>query len=138
MNGGAEHRLNIGAFPRYLQLEHFRNVQCIFIPCGKNKGLLVNDIKQACPSVQTIVHSKWLMVMGRWRRYRKEKDAINATECIGMTWVLQRVGMHGCKLPGTKSANLFQNHCLLCLLFYNNVCGLISLFKILMMHWVYS
>jgi hypothetical protein len=29
------------------------------------KGLFVNDIKQACPSVQTIVHSKWLMVNGR-------------------------------------------------------------------------
>ncbi len=25
----------------------------------------MNDIKQACPSVQTIVHSKWLMVNGR-------------------------------------------------------------------------
>jgi hypothetical protein len=24
----------------------------------------VNDIKQACPSVQTIVHSKWLMING--------------------------------------------------------------------------
>jgi hypothetical protein len=30
----------------------------------KTKGLLVNDIKQAFPSVQTIVHSKWLMVNG--------------------------------------------------------------------------
>jgi hypothetical protein len=25
----------------------------------------VNDIKQVCPSVQTIVHSKWVMVTGR-------------------------------------------------------------------------
>jgi hypothetical protein len=24
----------------------------------------MNDIKQACPSVQTIVHSKWLMING--------------------------------------------------------------------------
>jgi hypothetical protein len=62
MDGGAERRLNVCAFLRYLLLEHFRNVQCIFIPCGKTKRLFVNDIKQACPSVQTIVHSKWLMV----------------------------------------------------------------------------
>ncbi len=61
MDGGAEHRLNVGAFMRFLQLEHFRNVQRILIPCGKTKELFVNDIKQACPSVQTIVHSKWLM-----------------------------------------------------------------------------
>ena len=64
MDGGAECRLNVGAFLHFLQLEHFRNVQCIFIPCRKTKGLFVNDIKQACPSVQTIVHSKWLMING--------------------------------------------------------------------------
>ncbi len=62
MDGGVEHRLNIGAFLCFLQSEHFRNVQCIFIPCGKTKGLFVNDIKRACPSVQTIVYSKWLMI----------------------------------------------------------------------------
>jgi hypothetical protein len=44
--------------------------------------------------------------MGGWRRYRKEKDTINATECIGMTWILQRLRMYGCNLPGTTSANL--------------------------------
>jgi hypothetical protein len=65
MDGGAERKLNIEVFLCYLQLEHFRNVQCIFIPCGKTKGLLVNDINQACPSVQIIVRSKWLMVNGR-------------------------------------------------------------------------
>jgi hypothetical protein len=84
MEGGAKHRLNVSAFLRYLQSEHFRNVQCIFISCRKTKGFLVNDIRQACPSVQTIVHSKWLILMGRWRRYRKEKDTINATDYIGM------------------------------------------------------
>ncbi len=36
----------------------------IYIPCGKTKGLFVNDIKQACPSVQIIFHSKWLMMNG--------------------------------------------------------------------------
>ncbi len=102
MDGGADHRLNVGAFLHYLQLEHFRNEQCIFIPCGKTKRLLVIDTKQALPSVQTIVHSKWLMVNGRRRRYRKEKDSINATECIGVTWILQRTKMYGCNLPVKK------------------------------------
>jgi hypothetical protein len=64
IDGVAERRLNVGAFLHFLQLGHFRNVQCIFIPCRKTKGLFVNDIKQACPSVQTIVHSKWLMING--------------------------------------------------------------------------
>ena len=32
--------------------------------------------------------------------------------------------MYGCNLPGTKSRNLFRNPCLLCLLIYNNECGL--------------
>ena len=63
-DGGAECRLNVSAFLRFLQLEHFRNVQCIFIPCGKTKGLFMNNIKRVCPSVQTIVHSKWLMING--------------------------------------------------------------------------
>ncbi len=45
MDGGAERRLNVGAFLRFLQSEHFRNVQCIFIPCGQTKGLFMNDIK---------------------------------------------------------------------------------------------
>jgi hypothetical protein len=62
MDGEAECRLNVGAFLHFLQLEHLRNVQCIFIPCGE-KGLFMNDIKQACPSVQTIVHSM-LMING--------------------------------------------------------------------------
>jgi hypothetical protein len=44
MDGGAERRLNVGAFLCFVQSEHFRNVQCIFIPCGKTKGLFVNDI----------------------------------------------------------------------------------------------
>jgi hypothetical protein len=64
MDGEEVHRLNVSAFLHYLQSEYFRHVQCIFIPCVKTEGLFVNDIKQACPSVQTIVHSKWLMVNG--------------------------------------------------------------------------
>jgi hypothetical protein len=64
MDGGAGRRLNVNAFLRLLQTEHFRNVQCIFSPCKKTKGLFVNDIKQVRPSVQTIVHSKWLMING--------------------------------------------------------------------------
>ena len=64
MDGGADRRLKVGAVLLFLQSEHFKNVQCIFIPCGKTKGLFVNDIKRACPSVQTIVKSKWLMING--------------------------------------------------------------------------
>ena len=45
MDGGAERRLNVAAFLGFLQSVHFRIVQCIFIPCGKTKGLFVNDIK---------------------------------------------------------------------------------------------
>jgi hypothetical protein len=51
MDGGVGRRLNVGAFLHFLQSEHFRNVQCILIPGRKTKGLFVNDIKQACPSV---------------------------------------------------------------------------------------
>jgi hypothetical protein len=36
----------------------------VFLSRAGKKGLFVNDIKQACPSVQTIVHSKWLMING--------------------------------------------------------------------------
>jgi hypothetical protein len=49
MDGGAERRLNVGAFLRFLQMEHFRNVQCIFILCGKTKGLFVDDKKASVP-----------------------------------------------------------------------------------------
>ncbi len=71
MDGGVDHRLNIGALLHYLQLEHFRNMQYNIIPCRRAKGLLVNDIKQACPSVQTIVHSKWLMVNGMMKEIQE-------------------------------------------------------------------
>jgi hypothetical protein len=40
MDGGAECRLNVSAFLRYLQLDHFRNVQCIFIIMQENKGVV--------------------------------------------------------------------------------------------------
>ncbi len=62
--------------------------------------------------------------MGQWRRYRKEKDGILATECIGMKCLLQRVQMYEFNLTGTKGANLFWNHCLLRLLSYNIGIGL--------------
>jgi hypothetical protein len=86
---------NIGkVFLRFLQLEHFRNMQCIFIPCRKKKGSFVNNIKQACPSVQTIVHSKWLMINGtmeeiqegeRWHHcYRVYRHDMLFTEGINV------------------------------------------------------
>ncbi len=83
MDGGLECRLKVGAFLRYLQLEHFRNVQCIFIPCGKTKGLFVNDMKQACPSVQTIVHSKWLMVNGT---VEEKQEGEERHQCYRVYW----------------------------------------------------
>jgi hypothetical protein len=75
MDGEAERRLNVGAFLHFLQSEHFRNVQCIFISCGKTKGLFVNEIKRACPSVQTIVHSKWLKTNGSMEEIQKRRTA---------------------------------------------------------------
>jgi hypothetical protein len=123
MDGGAERRLNVAAFLRFLQSEHFINMQCILVPCGKTKGLFVNEIKQACPSVQTIVHSKWLMIdelmeeiqerEGRhpcYRVYRHDKPFTEGTK-------------YGLNLTGTKSANLFWNHCLYNLLSYDSGIG---------------
>ncbi len=40
MDGGAECRLNVGAFLRFLQSEHFRNVQCILSLAGKQRACL--------------------------------------------------------------------------------------------------
>jgi hypothetical protein len=81
MDGGAEHRLNIGAFLHFLQSEHFRNVQCIIILCGKTKGLSVNDIKLAYPSVQTIVHSKEIQEGEGWHNcYRVYRHDMPFTE----------------------------------------------------------
>ncbi len=48
MDGGGERRLNVSAFLCLLQSERIRNMQAIFILCGKTKGLFMNDIKQAC------------------------------------------------------------------------------------------
>jgi hypothetical protein len=116
MDGRAERRLNVGAFLRYLQSEHFRNVQCIFIPCRKTKGLFVNDIKQATPSVQTIVHIKWLMVNGRmgemqeggghhqcYRVYRHDMDFSRITSPLGPT------PFNGCCQSLFQLQNVFMN-----------------------------
>jgi hypothetical protein len=83
MDGEAESRLNISAFLHYLQSKHFTNVQCIFIPCVKTKGLFVNDIKQACPSVQTIFHSKCLMVYGRMEEMQEGEGC---HQCYQVYW----------------------------------------------------
>ena len=124
MDSGAERRLNVGAFLHFLQSEHFRNVQCIFILCRKTKGLFVKNIKRTCPSVQTIVHSKWLMINGSMEEihegegrhpcYRVYRHDMPFTEGTNV-WV---------KFDWDKSANLFWNHCLLHLLSYDNGIGL--------------
>ncbi len=67
----------------------------------------MNDIKRACPSVQTIVHSKWLMINGSMEEIQKEKDGILATACIGITCLLQRVQMYGFNSTGKKVQTCF-------------------------------
>ncbi len=57
----------------------------------------MNDIKQACPSVQTFVHSKWLMINGRMEEiqegeghhqcYRVYWHDIDLTEGKNNVWV---------------------------------------------------
>ncbi len=96
MDGGEDHKLNVPAFLRYSELEKFYHVQCIYIPCGKTKGLYFDDIRHVCPDVLTIIHSKWLMYnLGGWRRCWREQRVINATESIDMTRNLPKVLMFG-------------------------------------------
>jgi len=66
MVGGAERKLNVNKFLVYFTRPIFQNVESIYVPCGKRKSdrLFVNDIKQICPNVTSIYHSKWLMVSG--------------------------------------------------------------------------
>ena len=66
MDGGENRKLDVDGFLRYLQFEKFLHMQCIFIPCGRTKGLFLEDIRRVCPSpsVRKIVHSKWLMING--------------------------------------------------------------------------
>ncbi len=118
MDGGGECRLNISAFLCLLRSEHFRNVQAIFSPCGKTRGLFVNDIKRACPSVQCIFHSNWLMMNGLMEEiqegegwhpcYRVYRLDMPFTEDTNV-WV---------QFEWEKSSNLCRNHCLLHLLSY--------------------
>ncbi len=60
--------------------------------------------------------------MGQWRRYKKEKDNILATECIGMTSLIQRVQMYGFNLTG-KNFNLVLESLFVQLLSYDNRIG---------------
>ncbi len=64
------------------------------------------------------------MINGSMEEIQEGEGSILATECIGMTCLLQRVQMYGLNLTGTKNANLFWNHCLLHLLSYDNGIGL--------------
>ena len=42
--------------------ERFQNAETIYVPCGKAVDLYVNDVRQRCPLMKTLVHSKWLKV----------------------------------------------------------------------------
>ena len=99
MDGGEDHKLNVPAFLRYLELEKFYHVQCIYIPCGKTKGLYVDDIRNVCPDVLTIIHSKWLMYNGRveevlegtarhqcYRVYRHDKEFTEGVN-VWVKWI---------------------------------------------------
>jgi hypothetical protein len=117
MDGGAERRLNVGVFLRYLQSEHFRNVQCILIPCRSTKGLLVNDMKQPCPSVQTIVHSKWLFIHGR---IEETQEGEGCHQCYRVYW--HDMGFTEGKnvwvqFTWDKKCKFVLECCLLCLIF---------------------
>jgi hypothetical protein len=89
----------------------------------------VNDIEQDCPSVQTIVHSKWLMINGSMEEiqegegqhpcYRVHRHDTPFTEGTNV-WV---------EFDWDKKCNLFWNHCLLHLFSYNNGIGLDYHFK---------
>jgi hypothetical protein len=43
MDGGENRKLDVDGFLRYLQFEKILHMQCIFIPCGRTKGLFVED-----------------------------------------------------------------------------------------------
>jgi hypothetical protein len=99
MDGGEYRKLNVPAFLSYLESEKFYHVQCIYIPCGKAKGLYVDEIRNVCPNVLTIVHSNWLMFNGRveevmegttrhqcYRVYRHDKDFTEGVN-VWVKWI---------------------------------------------------
>ena len=85
MDGGENRQLDVDGFLWYLRFEKFLNIQCIFIPCGRAKGLFVEDIRKVRPSVRIIVHSKWLMINERLMRVVL---VISATGSIDMIWLI--------------------------------------------------
>ena len=62
MQGGCHRKLNTDAFLVKLTEERFQNAETIYVPCGKAVDLYVNDVRQRCPLMKTLVHSKWLSV----------------------------------------------------------------------------
>ena len=62
MQGGCHCKLNTDAFLVKLTEERFQNAETIYIPCGKAVDLYVNDVRQRCPLMKMLVHSKWLSV----------------------------------------------------------------------------
>jgi hypothetical protein len=99
MVGGEDCQINVAAFLQCLTLDKFRHTLCLFIPCGRADRLLyVKQIKAFCPSVQTIVHSKWLMMNEYFeeiqegpshfqvhRMYRHDKEFIPGTN-VWIRW----------------------------------------------------
>ncbi len=123
MDGGGERRLNVSAFLRFCSRSISEMCRQFLSLVGKQRASLWMTSSKRAQEFRplSIVNGWWWM--GQWRRYRKEKDGILATEFIGMTCLLQRVQMYGFNLSETKSLNLCQNHCLLHLLSYKNRIG---------------
>ncbi len=62
----------------------------------------MNDIKRVCPSVQTIVHSKWLMMYGSMEEIQEGEGRHPCYRVYRHDMPLQRVQMYGFNLSGTK------------------------------------
>ncbi len=99
MDGGEDRKINVPAFLSYLESDKFYHAQCIYIPCGKTKGLYLDDIRTVCPNVLTIIHSKWLMINGRveevmegtarhqcYRVYRHDKEFTEGVN-VWVKWI---------------------------------------------------
>ena len=81
MQGGCHRKLNTDAFMLKLTEERFQNAETIYVPCRKAVDLYVNDVRQRCPLMKTLVHSKWLSVD---RGYEFVQQGASNLQCRSM------------------------------------------------------
>jgi len=62
MKGGCSRKLNADAFLAKLTEQRFQDADTIYVPCDKAVDLYVNEVRQVCPTMKTLVHRKWLKV----------------------------------------------------------------------------